>query len=438
MIPSAESLPRKSRLTALLDHFAEVEDPRDVRRITHRLDEILLLVVCGTIADCDDYEDIAAWGSAHLDFLRRHLPYEHGVPGERWLTILMNRINPALFASAFAGWVRESWPEKASIVAIDGKTSRRSHDRGAGAGPLHLVSAFATTARLVLAREAVPDKANELAAIPPLLERLGAEDGLKGALVSIDAIATNTDIAVAITNQGADYLLAVKANQPTLRAEVEAAFAVASPPPARSIRTPVSTRATAASRSDARPCFERPTGLTAPAASRASFACPGPPASSEPRPASSSRDRPAPRPATSSPPAPSRPRKPPSSSASTGRSRTACTGCSTSPSRTTSPASAKATAPATWPPSATSPSTSSEPQPTSDPSSLGGRSQDGTPTTSKPSSPHDPADLDSEPWAKGAGGCLKMAHPRRRNVRSAMAGVPHKLRVRQQAKASDA
>jgi predicted transposase YbfD/YdcC len=231
MIPSAircaETLPRKSRLAALLDHFAVVEDPRDVRRITHRLDEILLLVVCGTIADCDDYEDIAAWGAAHLDFLRRHLPYEHGVPGERWLTILMNRINPALFAAAFAGWVRESWPEKAALVAIDGKTSRRSHDRGAGAGPLHLVSAFATTARLVLAQEAVPDKTNELAAIPVLLERLGAEEGLKGALVSIDAIATNADIARAITGQGADYLLAVKANQPTLRAEVEAAFAAA-------------------------------------------------------------------------------------------------------------------------------------------------------------------------------------------------------------------
>jgi predicted transposase YbfD/YdcC len=229
MIPSAETLPRKSRLAALLDHFAEVEDPRDVRRISHRLDEILLLVVCGTIADCDDYEDIAAWGAAHLDFLRRHLPFEHGVPGERWLTILMNRINPALFAAAFTGWVRESWPQKASLVAIDGKTSRRSHDKSAAAAPLHLVSAFATTARLVLAQEAVPDKGSELAAIPVLLERLGADDGLKGALVSIDAIATNAEVAKAITDQGADYLLAVKANQPTLRAEVEAAFAAAPP-----------------------------------------------------------------------------------------------------------------------------------------------------------------------------------------------------------------
>ena len=227
MIPPTETLPRKSRLAALLDHFSQVEDPRDVRRILHPLPEILLLVVCGTIADCDDYEDIAAWGASHLDFLRRHLPYAQGVPGERWLTILMNRINPGLFAAAFAGWVRESWPEKAGLVAIDGKTSRRSHDRSQGAAPLHLVSAFATTARLVLAQEAVPDKANELAAIPPLLARLGAEDGLKGALVSIDAIATNQDIAAAITDQGADYLLAVKANQPSLRAEVEAAFAEA-------------------------------------------------------------------------------------------------------------------------------------------------------------------------------------------------------------------
>jgi predicted transposase YbfD/YdcC len=227
MTRPAEAFPPKSRLAALLDHFSQVEDPRDVRRILHPLPEVLLLVVCGTIADCDDYEDIAAWGAAHLDFLRRHLSYANGVPGERWLTILMNRINPALFAAAFADWVRESWPEKAALVAIDGKTSRRSHDRSAGVAPLHLVSAFATTSRLVLAQEAVPDKANELAAIPPLLQRLGAEDGLKGALVSIDAIATNPAIAEAITDQGADYLLAVKANQPTLRAEVEAAFATA-------------------------------------------------------------------------------------------------------------------------------------------------------------------------------------------------------------------
>jgi predicted transposase YbfD/YdcC len=226
----------KSRLAVLLEHFAAVEDPRDVRRITHPLPEVLLLVVCGTMADCDDYDHIAEWGEAHLDFLRRYLPYEHGVPGGRWLTILMNRINPGLFSAAFSAWVRAAWPGRPEVVAIDGKTSRRSHDRGAAAGPIHLVSAFATTERLVLGQAAVPDKASELAAIPELLARLAEQDGLQGALVSIDAVATNARIAQVIRDAGADYLLAVKANQPTLRAEVEAAFAAA-PPAARQTST---------------------------------------------------------------------------------------------------------------------------------------------------------------------------------------------------------
>jgi predicted transposase YbfD/YdcC len=214
----------KSRLRALLDHFAEIEDPRDPWRVAHPLAEVLLLVVCGTICDCDDYDLIADWGEAHLAFLRRYLPYEHGVPGGRWLTILMNRIDPALFSAAFTAWVREAWPERPELVALDGKTSRRSHDRSADQAPLHLVSAFATTSRLVLGQEAVADKSSEVTAIPLLLERLGQDGGLKGAVVTIDAIATNSAIASAITAQQADYLLAVKANQPTLRAEAEAYF----------------------------------------------------------------------------------------------------------------------------------------------------------------------------------------------------------------------
>jgi len=160
-------------------------DPRDVRRILHPLSEIPLLVVCGTIADCDDYDHIAAWGEAHLAFLRRYAPFEHGVPGGRWLTILMNRINPALFQAAFTAWVRSTWPDRPDMVAINGKTSRRSHDRTAGEAPVHLVSAFATTSRLVLGQEAMPDKANELTAIPILMARLAEDGGLKGALVSI-------------------------------------------------------------------------------------------------------------------------------------------------------------------------------------------------------------------------------------------------------------
>jgi predicted transposase YbfD/YdcC len=307
----------------LLDHFAVVEDPRDGRRILHPLPGILLLVVCGTIADCDGHEDIAAWGAAHIGFLRKHLPHAHGVPGARWLTILVNRINPALFAAAFEGWVRESRPGKAGLVAVDGKTSRRSHDRGAGAGPLHLVSAFATTARPVLAAEAVPGKAGELAAIPPLLDRLGTEGGLKDALVSIDAIATNAGIARAILDQGADWLPAVKANQPTPRAEVEAAFAategidvhVAHDVAHAKGHGRIETRRTAV--------LHDTDWLQGPAALPARCACRGSPASSAPKQASRPGAQSERKPGTSrhrgrSPPGP--PRKP---SANTGQSRTA-------------------------------------------------------------------------------------------------------------------
>ena len=127
---AARALPsEKSRLPVLLEHLSTIDDPCDVRRIMHPLAEILFLVVRGTIAD---YDDIAAWGEARLDFLRRHLPFANDVPGGRWLTILMNRIDPALFQAAFAGWVRETWPDCPEFVAIDGKTSRRSHDRATG------------------------------------------------------------------------------------------------------------------------------------------------------------------------------------------------------------------------------------------------------------------------------------------------------------------
>lgn len=224
---TASAFGEKSRLRALLEHFSVIEDPREPWKVAHPLPEVLLLVVCGTIADCDDYEHIAAWGDAHLAFLREMLPYHHGVPSGRWLTLLMNRIDPGLFSACFTGWVREMWPDRPEFVAIDGKTSRRSHDRSGGKPPLHLVSAFATTARLVLGQEAVSDKSNETSAIPVLVERLAANGGLKGATVSIDAIACNATIAAAIKRAGANYLLAVKSNQPTLRTEIEAYFASA-------------------------------------------------------------------------------------------------------------------------------------------------------------------------------------------------------------------
>ncbi|HVS49266.1 MAG TPA: ISAs1 family transposase [Candidatus Dormibacteraeota bacterium] len=214
----------KPRLRRLLDHFGEVADPRESWRVAHPLPEVLLLVVCASIAACDDFDDIAAWGEAHLPFLRRFLPYHHGVPGERWLNILMNRIDPVLFSACFMAWARELRPDVPDLVALDGKTSRRTHNRSAGTAPLHLVSAFATRERLVLGQEAVEAKSNEIEAIPVLLDKLGEGGGLKGSLVTIDAVACNPKIVEKITGQGADYLLAVKANQPTLRDEIERFF----------------------------------------------------------------------------------------------------------------------------------------------------------------------------------------------------------------------
>lgn len=222
-----EAICEKPRLRGLLEHLSAVTDSRERWRVAHPLPEVLLLTVCGTIASCDDYEDIVEWGEAHLEFLRRLLPYHHGLPCADWLRTLMNRIDPEVFSACFTSWVRELRPDAADFVAIDGKTSRRSHDRAAGKQALHLVSAFATNERLVLGQEAVADKSCEQDAIPALLQRLAATGALNGAIVTIDAIACNPTIAGAILAAGADYVLAVKDNQPSLQAEIESFFQTA-------------------------------------------------------------------------------------------------------------------------------------------------------------------------------------------------------------------
>src|SRR3546814_20501723 len=129
------SFSEKSRLAALLEHFSQIEDPRDPWRVAHPLPEVLLLAVCGTIADCDDYDHTAPCGEAHLAFLRRFLPYHHGVLGGRRLTILMNRIAPALFSARFTDWVRDPLHDRPDFVAIHGNIFRRTHQRAARTHP---------------------------------------------------------------------------------------------------------------------------------------------------------------------------------------------------------------------------------------------------------------------------------------------------------------
>jgi predicted transposase YbfD/YdcC len=214
-----EEVPR-DRLALLLEHFSEIPDEREPWRVAFPLREVLLLVVCGTICSCDDFDDMVAWGEAHLSFLRRFAPFEHGIPGERWLRILVNRIDPVLFKRCFESWVAAMWPAQPEFIAIDGKTARRTHDRKKGAKALHTLSAYATAARLVLAQRSVPEKTNEITAIPELLDDLAEKEQLKGALVSIDAMGCQVEIADKIVAHKADYLLALKGNQPTLETEV--------------------------------------------------------------------------------------------------------------------------------------------------------------------------------------------------------------------------
>lgn len=207
---------------SLLDQFAALEDPRQSWKVLFPLPEVLLLVLCGTLAGAEDFVEIRRWGQMHQEFLRRMLPYKAGVPSHDTLNDVINAIDGALFAQCFTAWVeglRAPAPVSATtpeIVAIDGKTSRRTHDRGRDRGPLHMVSAWASSQRLVLGQQACGAKSNEITAIPLLLERLA----LTGALVTIDAMGTQTKIAQAVLDRGGDYLLALKGNQSSLHDEI--------------------------------------------------------------------------------------------------------------------------------------------------------------------------------------------------------------------------
>src|SRR5712675_2622005 len=221
-----EEAPR-ARLAVLLKHFSQLGDEREPWRVMYPLKEVMLLIVCATIAGCDDFEDICAWGRQHLDFLRTFSEFYHGIPCERWLCKLVNRIDPILFGRCFASWVAALWPGRHDLIAIDGKTARRTHDRRKGLKALHTLSAYATAARLTLAQLSVPEKTNEITAIPELLDELAEAGQLEGALVTIDAMGCQVEIADKIVAHKADFLLALKGNQLTLETEVEDYFRTA-------------------------------------------------------------------------------------------------------------------------------------------------------------------------------------------------------------------
>lgn len=214
-------MPDLPRGLNLLDHFSALRDPREPWRVLYPLPEILLLILCGTLTGMDDFVEIKLWGEERLEFLRRFLPYERGIPAHDTLNDVVNALDPELFKACFTSWVEALRDAEPEIIALDGKTSRRTHARSKGREPLHLVSAWASRQRLVLGQQAVDTKSNEIVAIPLLLERLV----LTGALVTIDAIGTQTKIAETIVQRGGDYLLALKANRPAMLRDVEAFFA---------------------------------------------------------------------------------------------------------------------------------------------------------------------------------------------------------------------
>ena len=205
----------------LLQHFSSLKDPRQNAKVLYPLDEIVLLLVCATVAGCDDLVELREWGVEHLAFLRGYLPYRDEIPSHDTLGDVLAAIDAELFSACFADWVTGLQSSDPDVIGIDGKTSRRTHARGKGHKPLHLVSAWASRQRLVLGQQATAEKSNEITAIPLLLERLV----LKGSIVTIDAMGTQTEIATKIIEKQADYCLALKENRPALHGEVQKFFA---------------------------------------------------------------------------------------------------------------------------------------------------------------------------------------------------------------------
>lgn len=215
---------------SLIEHFAVLPDPRRGPAIQHRFLDIVVIAICAVICGADDWVEVEAYGRAKRAWLQGFLELSNGIPSHDTFGRVFAQLDAERFAACFAAWVQtvvELLPGQ--VVAVDGKTLRRSHDRRGGKGPLHLVSAWAADAHLVLGQVPVEDKSNEITAIPEVLRELD----LHGCIVTIDAMGCQREIAAQIIAQGGDYLLAVKENQPLLAQRVATLFAHAETPEGR-------------------------------------------------------------------------------------------------------------------------------------------------------------------------------------------------------------
>ena len=205
----------------LIECFETLPDPRVERTKRYPLIEIILLIIAGTVSGCDGWKSLKDFGEAKLDWLRKFLPYKDGIPVDDTLARVMRKLETKAFQACFIQWIQSvSEVTSGDVVAIDGKTLRRSHNRQAGVPAIHMVSAWSSGNSLVLGQEKTAEKSNEIIAIPQLLDVLE----LKGC---IDAMGCQTAIAEKIIQKKADYILALKGNQGNLHVEVTDFFETA-------------------------------------------------------------------------------------------------------------------------------------------------------------------------------------------------------------------
>jgi predicted transposase YbfD/YdcC len=203
-------------------YFESLADPRHTRNRKHRLIDIVVIAVCGLVCGCDGPTAIRRWAANRADWLKGFLPLPHGIPSRDGIRNLLMALQPEAFQRCFQDWIAHAVVAgdggPARLVAIDGKTLRRSHDAGSALGPLHIVSAWATEQGVALGQVATDEKSNEITAIPRLLRQIE----LDKAPITIDAVGCQKDIARDIVAGGGDFVLAVKDNQPKLSDAVAA------------------------------------------------------------------------------------------------------------------------------------------------------------------------------------------------------------------------
>lgn len=202
-------------------HFARLEDPRIDRSKKHKLLDIITIAICGVICGADSWVDIAMFGESKEEWFKGFLELPNGIASHDTFGDVFSRLDPVQFQECFMEWVRAvNELTKGQLVAIDGKTLRRSHDKLLGKKAIHMVSAWSTANGLVLGQVKTDEKSNEITAIPELLKQLE----LSGCIVSIDAMGCQKQIAKSIVDKGADYVLSLKGNQPRLHEDVKDLF----------------------------------------------------------------------------------------------------------------------------------------------------------------------------------------------------------------------